>query len=75
MPMKSIAALLATALILTGCANTKVTAGATETALCRIWGESLPTRSRLDTARTQREIGESYADFGAACPQWEDLVP
>ena len=39
------------------------------------WGESLPTRSRADTAQTQVEIAESYADFVAACPGAAGLVP
>jgi len=49
--------------------------GATENTLCRIWGESLPSRSRADTEQTKREIAESYADFAAACPEWQDLIP
>lgn len=48
---------------------------AVENTLCRIWGESLPTRSRLDTERTQKEIAEAYADFAAACPAFEHLIP
>ena len=53
----------------------KATGGATETALCQIWGQSLPTRSRADTAQTQNEIGAAYADFAAACPDWKGLIP
>ncbi|WP_254453081.1 hypothetical protein [Ruegeria atlantica] len=66
---------LATALILAGCANTKTAGGATEATLCRIWGESLSTRSRFDTAETKRDIAESYADFVEACPGWAGIVP
>jgi hypothetical protein len=50
-------------------------AGATEATLCRIWGESLPTRSRADTAQTSAEIGDAYSDFAAACPEFHDLIP
>ena len=41
----------------------------TEKALCRAWGDSLSTRSRLDTVGTQEEIGEGYGDFKAQCPK------
>ena len=50
-------------------------ATATENTICRIWGESLPTRSRSDTAQTQNEIGEAYADFATACPAYAGLIP
>lgn len=50
-------------------------AGATEATLCRVWGESLPTRSHGDTPQTQAEIGNSYADFAAACPEYVHLIP
>ena len=63
------------ALTLSGCAPMKGGATATENTLCRIWGESLPTRSRTDTAQTQTEIGEAYADFAAACPAYARLIP
>lgn len=64
--------------ILTACQGTRPLAtegGAIETTLCRVWGESLPTRSRHDTAQTQDEIGQAYADFAAACPDHQDLIP
>ena len=48
---------------------------ATERTLCRVWGESLPTRSRADTAQTQTEIAQGYADFVAVCPGMAELVP
>lgn len=63
------------ALILSGCGLSRVEATATERTLCRTWGESLPTRSRLDTAQTQQEISEVYADFAAACPDHAHLIP
>jgi hypothetical protein len=63
------------ALILTACAPLTVPGGATETALCRAWGESLPTRSRADTNQTALEIGAAYADFAAACPGFNNLIP
>ncbi len=62
-------------LILSACAPLKAPATATEATLCRIWGESLPTRSHRDTEQTQTEIGAAYADFGAACPASIDLIP
>ncbi|MCF6432650.1 hypothetical protein [Leisingera sp. MMG026] len=48
---------------------------ATENAICRVWGMSLPTRSRSDTPQTQAEIGEAYAVFAAACPNHSHLIP
>lgn len=66
---------LIAALILSGCSHSTGGATATENTLCRIWGESLPTRSRTDTAQTQTEIGEAYADFAAACPAYAGLIP
>ena len=41
---------------MTGCDNTMTQATATERALCEVWGQSLPTRSRADTAPTQQAI-------------------
>lgn len=63
------------ALTLTACAPMKGPAGATEATLCRLWGESLPTRSHSDTPQTQAEIASAYADFAAACPDHRGLVP
>ncbi|WPZ28960.1 hypothetical protein T8A63_15200 [Sulfitobacter sp. OXR-159] len=40
----------------------------TERAACEAWRDSLPSRSRLDTARTRVEIGDGYDVFLAACP-------
>ncbi len=68
-------ALIAAALMLTACQPMTNAAGATETALCRTWGESLPTRSRSDTPQTITEIGNAYSDFAAACPKFQDLIP
>lgn len=63
--------LSATALVMLGaCASNEMTTpGVTETerALCDIWQESLPTRSKADTQQTRDEIGEAYDDFEAAC--------
>lgn len=54
--------------MLTGCQSMTTTeAGATEQALCDVWQDSLPSRSRDDTARTQVEIGRAYDLFEAAC--------
>ena len=66
---------LTIALILSGCVNTTTPGGATERTLCRVWGESLPTRSRSDTAQTQLEVAEAYADFEAACGEYGYLIP
>ena len=71
-------AVLLVALVLTsGCANSTVTSAGTETkrAICEVWGASLPTRSRLDTEQTRKEVGESYATFAAVCPDYVDLIP
>lgn len=71
--MKAIAAILL--ISLAGCTPPALQATATEAELCRAWGESLPTRSRLDTAQTRMEIQIGYADFINACPGLEHLVP
>lgn len=60
---------------LAACAPSVMQATATEGELCRSWGESLPTRSRMDTAQTRMEIQIGYADFLNACPGLEHLVP
>lgn len=51
----------------TGCTTTTVEATATEAALCDVWQDSLPTRSRSDTPETQEEIGRAYDVFEAVC--------
>lgn len=61
--------------LMSGCDGLTIAAGATEQALCTVWGESLPTRSRLDTGQTQTEIQQAYADFANACPEYEGLIP
>jgi len=35
--------------------------------MCDIWQESLPTRSKADTAQTIAEIGRAYDQFEAVC--------
>lgn len=62
-------------MLLTGCVSTTTQGGATEDALCTVWGESLPTRSQSDTAQTQEEIQNGYAVFSLACPQHLELIP
>lgn len=42
----------------------------TEREICIQWRDSLPTRSRSDTERTQQEIGYAYDVQGMVCPQW-----
>ena len=39
----------------------------TEAAICDIWQESLPTRSKADTPQTVVEIGRAYDAFEAVC--------
>ena len=76
MPTIFKAALMTAALMLTDCATTTIQDTArTELVLCRIWGDSLPTRSRQDTQLTQDGIAAAYADFEAACPDFGHLVP
>lgn len=54
--------------MLTGCNPVMMTeAGATEQALCDVWHDSLPSRSRADTPETQAQIGRAYDKFEAAC--------
>jgi len=54
--------------MLTGCTQMKTSgATATEQALCDVWQDSLPSRSRSDTAQTIKEIGRAYDQFEAAC--------
>ena len=58
-----------------GCDLIETQGSATESTLCRVWGESLPTRSHADTAQTQAEIEEGYDVFTAACPDFKYLLP
>lgn len=37
---------------------------------CIQWRDSLPTRSRQDTERTQQEIGYAYDVQAVVCPAW-----
>jgi predicted outer membrane protein len=62
--MKSAAALAM--LTATGCTMT-AGATATEAAMCDVWQDSLPTRSRSDTPETQEQIGRAYDVFEAVC--------
>lgn len=52
----------------TGCDKTTPVGSETEYEICRAWQDSLPTRSRADTAQTKAEIGHGYDVFLAACP-------
>ena len=67
------AVLIATSM--TGCAKWTGEGTATEAARCEIWGKSLPTRSRSDTAQTKEEISRAYAAFEMTCPSWDYLMP
>lgn len=82
--MKSVAVLMLLVLtMMAGCARTKTQVGAISEpaaspsidALCRAWGESLPTRSRSDTKVTTFEIEAGYAAFAGACPDYDHLIP
>ena len=54
--------------MLMGCSPMTTTGGsATEAALCDVWQDSLPSRSKADTERTIAEIGRAYDVFEAAC--------
>lgn len=75
MTVRTIFAVALAAMSLTGCAGTTIPAGATETALCEVWGASLPTRSRQDTSATQDAVQRAYAQFAAACPAFEEMIP
>lgn len=55
---------------LVACTPTMPAATATEAELCRQWRDSLPTRSRSDSAQTQAEIGAAYDVQAAACPEF-----
>jgi len=57
-------------LLAAACATSNPTSEATETerALCEAWGQSLPSRSRADSAGTRSEIGLAYDVYVAACP-------
>jgi hypothetical protein len=57
-------------LAVAGCNLTTPEATGTERALCEAWRDSLPSRSRSDTAQTQAEIGQAYAAQAAACPRF-----
>ena len=66
--IKGLTIFAAALVMLTGCTPMKITeAGATETALCDVWQDSLPSRSRSDTPETQAAIGRAYDKFEAAC--------
>lgn len=59
------------------CSPTQQTPAATETEreICIQWRDSLPSRSRLDTPRTQQEIGYAYDVQGMVCPTWARFPP
>jgi len=74
--MQMIFVIALSAIFLTGCVKpTTMQGGATETELCRQWGGSLPSRSRLDTDQTKKEIQDGYGTFVLACPKFDHLVP
>ena len=66
---------IASAMCLTGCATIPIVATETEVAICDSLGQTLPTRSRQDTAQTRDEITYHYAMFAAVCPASAGLIP
>lgn len=58
--------------LVAGCTQSQTMPEAIETEreLCIQWRDSLPTRSRIDTDRTQQEIGYAYDVQAVACPNW-----
>ena len=75
MKLLTLFAALSIASSISGCATWPGAATATEAARCEIWGKSLPTRSRSDTAQMQAEISRAYAAFSLACPDHYYLLP
>lgn len=54
--------------MLMSCSQTTTTGGgATTEAMCDVWQQSLPSRSRADTAQTIEEIGRAYDVFESVC--------
>lgn len=51
------------------------TATEVEREICIQWRDSLPSRSRNDTERTQAEIGYAYDVQGMVCPAWARFPP
>lgn len=79
--MQIVSALTKSAMLLTllglvaGCVQPSPTiSAATETEvereICIQWRDSMPSRSRQDTERTQQEIGYGYDVQAMACPLW-----
>jgi hypothetical protein len=62
-------------MFLSACQTTQIVATETEVAICESLGETLPTRSRQDTAQTRDEITYLYATFAAVCPAQAYLIP
>jgi hypothetical protein len=70
--MKSVIALMPLVLV-AGCVQPSPKmpeATEIERELCIQWRDSLPSRSRQDTERTQQEIGYGYDVQAMACPLW-----
>jgi hypothetical protein len=70
--MKSAATLIMLGLA-AGCTQSQTISAVTaetEKELCIQWRDSLPTRSRQDTERTQQEIGYAYDVQAVVCPTW-----
>ena len=61
--------LFASALLMLAACNPRMTSEVieTEAALCDVWQDSLPTRSKADTPETIEGIGRAYDVFEAVC--------
>ena len=72
-PMKFATALMLLGLA-AGCTPSQTisadTATEVEREICIQWRDSMPSRSRQDTERTQQEIGYGYDVQAMACPLW-----
>lgn len=60
---------LAMTLILMNCSETQ-TGSATSGAILKAWGDTLPTASQKDTARTKLEIGINRKVYFEVCAQF-----
>lgn len=59
--------LFVSVMLMTGCENLTTQVSATEEALCEVWQQSLPTRSRLDTEATKASVQVAIATHAIHC--------
>ena len=60
---------------MSGCINSTTQVTETEKALCVVFGQKLPTRSRQDTEQTKQEIQKLYAEYIDQCPEQARAIP